>query len=258
MAPSAPHLIGNARSLAWALGCTRHYFNGCDLATIWCVTCLVALLAAPLSAQADRQAEAEARAAASAEVAAWWGYPVTKDDMAPYGPENIGMERLRGMPAGFVVWRASIPVDHAAPSLVAFDGRHILRLGNFSSVELFRADQAIAVGVPNLQRRARLLARLADSYAAEEFFYPADSSPSGSFKTAEGYWRGGKPAGWAPDTLIELPDHRTVVAVTTFSRNAHSFGYEWHAFRYQFVFDKRKRLAGWARVEEWPQQPNDR
>lgn len=222
------------------------------------LTCVVALLAAPLPAQADRRAEAEARAAASAEVAAWWGYPVTKGDIAPYGPENIGMERLRGMPAGFIVWRARIPVDHAAPSLVAFDGRHILRLGNFSSVELFRADEAIAVAIPNLTRRGRLLARLADCYAAEEFFYPADSSSSTSLTSPEGYWRGGKPPGWAADTVIALPDHRTVVAVTTYSRNAHSFGYEWHAFRYQFVFDRQKRLAGWARVEEWPPQPNDR
>ncbi len=217
-----------------------------------CAALVGVLASLPVYAQAPSSGPTRAREAVSAQVAAYGGYPIDSADPQPYQAGDIALERLPDFPRPLTVWRATVPVDHASPWLVALAGDRLLRLGGFESVSLLEADSVLAASTPELKRRARFLAKLADKYGADSLLFPADSGPGRPIATARRFWDDRKPADWTPDTLIHLRDGRTIVSITTFSQNARSFGGEWHAFRYQFVFDTRRRLIGWSLVEQWP------
>ena len=131
----------------------------------------------------------------------------------------------RWLPPGLQAW-VGFPrgADHWHRYTVAeVDGR-VFRLGGFQAPELLALDRALGHDADGLQRRAAVLAALADPHGAERFV--------------------------VSDTItMPLGLVGTMVSLSTASFEPNSYAAHWEGFRYAFLFSSTGELAEWSREE---------
>ena len=164
-------------------------------------------------------------------------------------PRSLRIDSLEaGLPQSLLL-RVWLPIDHSTPYTFARIRGRLLTLGGFSAPNLAefvcyaRAEQL------SLIARARLLARVSDTFGAVNYFFPAISSADAITRAARALWTEQAPKGWPQDTVFAAPDGSSIVRLTMLSMDSSNFVTAWYPVVYSFRFQRDGALGAWSRRE---------
>lgn len=212
---------------------------------------LVALLilawALPLPAQQPRPGSVEARVAALVSAQA-------TVDMASGGPATFF--EIAGYPLavhspvrGARVWAGATGNSPRTTYIVVEYHDRLFRLGGFPAPELLELAAALPAGELDPVELARALITLNELDRASAVTVVTSDSGNVVADTALArWWRAEPPPSHWRDTVLVLPDHRTIIYATALVTNQ---GRHW-ATRYCMYFDSSGRLLSWTRGPEPP------
>jgi hypothetical protein len=176
---------------------------------------------------------------ATLELTAWRHTPQV------FSASDVSLEPLRLHFAGAQIWRASVPIDHFHPYLIAERQGLLYRLGGFGAPDIIELMQFGSDSVPGNEEivsRAKSICMMLDPNGGEQVILAEGKQRS----AAAAQWKSLRPRNWPEDTVLVEVQRGTMVRITALSRNVHSYDQAWTPQVYTFLFNRNGSLSEWA------------